>query len=33
LPTAAEIAHVLNKGSNLKELQEYYGKDYANRLY
>lgn len=33
LPTPAEIAHVLNKGSNLEELQKYYGESYGKKLY
>jgi PPOX class probable FMN-dependent enzyme len=33
LPTTAEITHVLNKGSNLEELQKYYGESYATKLY
>jgi PPOX class probable FMN-dependent enzyme len=33
LPSTAEITHVLNKGSNLAELREHYGENYAKLLY
>ncbi|CAM3073153.1 hypothetical protein DFJ75_4122 [Williamsia muralis] len=33
LPSPAEITHVLNKGSNLEELQKYYGESYGKKLY
>jgi PPOX class probable FMN-dependent enzyme len=33
LPSTAEITHELNKGSNLAELREHYGENYAKLLY